>query len=144
MDWLAKLKVTLDERQPPQGNVEGEINIFDFNTAERQKRSVTTPTENIQHSASIRAMPQGSLATRQQMRSGSDPKVVWHPVVQSLMDWFLTLTPPTEPFYLEPHLRIDDPVKFFESLRREIETGPRGPRARHGALQWDLLKLKEC
>ena len=142
MDWLARLKVTLGERQNPEANAGGKINIFDFNTAVRQKRSVTTPTENIQHGASIRSMPQGSPATRQQMRSGSDPKVVWHPVVQSLVDWFLTLTPPMESFYLEPHLRIVDPVKFFQSLRREIETGPIGPRARLGTLQWDLRNLK--
>lgn len=66
----------------------------------------------------------------------------WPPEIQSLVDWFLTLDPPTEPFYLENHLHVVDPVKCFESLRQEIETGPRGPRARLGALQWDLRKLK--
>lgn len=85
---------------------------------------------------------EGSPKARQQMRPGSDPKVVWHPVVQSLVDWFLTLDPPTEPFYLENHLHVVDPVKCFESLRQEIETGPGGPRARLGALQSDLWKLK--
>lgn len=69
-------------------------------------------------------------------------EAIWPPAVQSLVDWFMTLTPPTERFYLEPHLHIVDPVKFFQSLRREIETGPRGPRSRRGALQWDLQNLK--
>ena len=72
----------------------------------------------------------------------SNVKAVWPPDAQSLMDWFMTQEVPVEPFYLEPHLRVADPGKFFDSLRREIEAGPRGPRARMGTLQWDLRKLK--
>ena len=83
-----------------------------------------------------------SPKVRQQIRPESDISAEWPPEVQSLVNWFMTLTPPTESFCLEPHLLIADPVKFFQSLRREIETGPRGPRARRGALQWDLWDLK--
>jgi len=72
----------------------------------------------------------------------SNVKAVWSPDVQSLVDWFMIQKPPAEPFLLEPHLRVVGPCKFFESLRREIETGPRGPRARMGTLQWDLRNLK--
>ncbi len=72
----------------------------------------------------------------------STMKIVWPPDVQSLVDWFMIQGAPVEPFFLEPHLRVIDPGKFFESLRREIETGPIGPRARLGALQWDLRNLK--
>ena len=72
----------------------------------------------------------------------SNVKAVWPPDVQSLVDWFMIQEPPAEPFFLEPHLRVVVPGKFFESLRREIETGPRGPRARMGTLQSDLRKLK--
>lgn len=71
-----------------------------------------------------------------------DADVSWTPEVQLLVDWFLTHDPPAEPFYLQDHLRIVDPVKFFEKLRREIEVGPRGPRARMGTLQGDLRNLK--
>ena len=72
----------------------------------------------------------------------SNVKAVWPPDAQSLVDWFMTQEVPVEPFLLEPHLRVAEPGKFFDSLRREIEAGPRGPRARMGTLQWDLQKLK--
>jgi hypothetical protein len=71
------------------------------------------------------------------------PVSSWSLEMQSLVDWFVKLElEGIMPFYLEPHIHVADPVKFFASLRREIETGPRGPRARLGALQADLLKLK--
>lgn len=75
---------------------------------------------------------------------GANVKAVWPPEVQVLMDWFMKLEPPETPFYLEPHLHIIDPVKFFSSFRREIQTGPKGPRARMGTLQSDLRMLKAC
>jgi hypothetical protein len=81
-------------------------------------------------------------APAQKSEPQSNVKAAWPPDVQSLVDWFMIQGAPAEPFLLEPHLRVVDPGKFFESLQREIETGPRGPRARLGALQWDLWKLK--
>lgn len=66
----------------------------------------------------------------------------WPPDVQSLIDWFMGLEPPAEPFHIEPHMKVIDPEKYFAKLRREIKTGPLGPRARTGALQWDLRNLK--
>lgn len=66
----------------------------------------------------------------------------WPPAVQPLIDWFMGLEPPAESFYLEPHLRVIDPEKFFATLRREIETGPSGPRAQMGSLQCDLRALQ--
>jgi len=83
-----------------------------------------------------------SVATATKTEPQSNVKAVWTPDVQSLVDWFMIQGAPAEPFLLEPHLRVVDPGKFFESLRREIQTGPRGPRARLGALQWDLRNLK--
>jgi len=65
----------------------------------------------------------------------------WPPDVRTLIDSFLALEQPTKPFYLEDHRHIVNPVKFFESLRRGIEAGPAGPRARMGTLQCDLRKL---
>ncbi len=76
--------------------------------------------------------------------SQSNVKAVWSQDVQSLVDWFMTQEVPVEPFLLEPHLRVVDPGKFFESLWREIEAGPRGPRSKMGTMQWDLRKLKAC
>lgn len=69
-------------------------------------------------------------------------KPSWSPETQPLIDWFIKLEPPAEPFYLEPHIRVRNPAKFFATLQREIETGPSGPRARMGTLQSDLRKLK--
>lgn len=66
----------------------------------------------------------------------------WPADVKALLDWFIILPTHDAPFHLEPHRHIVGPAKFFESLRREIETGPRGPRARMGTLQSDLRKLK--
>jgi hypothetical protein len=83
-----------------------------------------------------------SPARWRQMGSRSEVKAEWPPEVQSLVDWFLAFDPPKESFYLVPHLLINNPMKFFQSLRLGIETGPKGPRARRGALQWDLRQLK--
>jgi hypothetical protein len=44
--------------------------------------------------------------------------VVWAPEAQSLINWFVSTNPPPEPFYLQDHLHVRDPVKFFEALRR--------------------------
>lgn len=66
----------------------------------------------------------------------------WPADVKPLVDWFLKLELPVKPFYLEAHQYIVDPAKFFESLGQEIQSGPKGPRARMGTLQSDLWKLK--
>lgn len=95
----------------------------------------STPAEQL-------PFPQGAPEVRQQIQPKSNLKPVWPPEVQALVDWFLTLNPrEIKPFYLEPHIRVGDPVKFCAGLRREIQTGPNGPRARSGALQDDLRKL---
>jgi hypothetical protein len=71
----------------------------------------------------------------------ADETASWPSENQSLLDWFLALDQPTEPFYLEPHRKIVDPVKVFSALRMDITAGPDGPRARMGTLQCDLRKL---
>jgi hypothetical protein len=70
-------------------------------------------------------------------------KAIWPSEVQVLMDWFMKLETPTEPFYLEPHRRVIDPEKFFVSLQNEIAIGPSCPRNRTGALLCDLKILKK-
>jgi len=64
------------------------------------------------------------------------------PEIQALFEWFTTLDPPSAPFHLEAHQHIVDPVKFFMTLRREIEASQTGPRAKLGTLQSDLQKLR--
>jgi hypothetical protein len=66
----------------------------------------------------------------------------WDVETQKLIGWFLTLTPPTEPFYLQAHTHVASPGKFFESLLRDIKAGPKGPRARLGTLKSDLRSLQ--
>jgi len=68
---------------------------------------------------------------------------VWPPEMRELINWFEKLETPTEPFYLEPHIRVIDPRKFFASLKREIESGPSCPRGRNGALLHDLNSFKK-
>ena len=87
-----------------------------------QMGATITPTEKSQQPASV--------------------KVSWPPELQSLINWFISTDPPPEPFYLQDHLHVRDPAKFFGMLRHEVEVGPRGPRARTGALQSDLRNLK--
>ena len=67
----------------------------------------------------------------------------WRPEDKTLIDWFLTMNPPVEPFHLEPHRRIVNPSKFFAALRKDIEAGPDGPRGRYGALIQDLIAMKK-
>jgi len=91
----------------------------------------------------VKILKMGSIIPpTEKLQPKSNTKAVWPSDVQSLVDWFMIQKPPTEPFLLEPHLWVVGPGKFFESLRCEIETGPRGTRARMGTLQWDLRNLK--
>jgi len=69
-------------------------------------------------------------------------RALWSLEMQSLVEWFMMQEAPVEPFYLEPHQRVLDPVKYFHSLRQDIATGPTGARAKYGTLQDDLRKLR--
>ena len=67
----------------------------------------------------------------------------WPPEMRELIKWFEKLETPTEPFYLEPHIHVRDPEKFFESLRNEISIGRSCPRGKNGALLYDLKILRK-
>jgi hypothetical protein len=69
--------------------------------------------------------------------------VSWSLEFQALIDWFMELDTPTEPFYLEDHRHIINPSKFFAALRKDIEAGPDGPRGIYGALIHDLIAMKK-
>ena len=92
----------------------------------------------------VNILKRGLIAPTEESQPPVQVKAVWPPKIQSLIYWFFTFDPPKESFYLVPHLLINNPMKFFQSLRLGIETGPRGPRARLGALQSDLRQLKAC
>ena len=68
---------------------------------------------------------------------------IWPDDVHELINWFMELEALPEPFYLEPHIRVIDPDKYFKSLRQEIAMGPSCPRGRNGALMYDLNILKK-
>lgn len=60
---------------------------------------------------------------------------------QELVDKFLSLEPPEEPFEVGPGDEVWVPAWYFRSLRLDCELGPTGPRARNGALKRDLENL---
>ena len=65
----------------------------------------------------------------------------WPVEVQTLLDWFRSAPIPQAPFQLNACTTVINADAFYAALRREIESGPRGARARHGALQSDLRDL---
>ena len=83
-----------------------------------------------------------TITPTEKSQSRANVKAAWPSKDQSLVDWFIELEAPTEPFYLEPHRHVVGPAKFFSALRMDITAGPAGPRARMGTLQCDLRKLK--
>jgi hypothetical protein len=111
---------------------------------EDQQEALTIP---VGHStpAEQPPFPEGSPEVLQQIQPPANVKSVWPPEIQLLINWFRALDPrEIKPFHLEPHIHVADPVKFCAALRREIRTGPTGPRARNGVLQDDLMKLRAC
>jgi hypothetical protein len=49
---------------------------------------------------------------------------------------------PAEPFQLAPWNRIVDPAQFYAALEIDVSMGPRGARARSGALAASLRRLR--
>ncbi|MFH1672934.1 MAG: hypothetical protein ABIF87_05865 [Pseudomonadota bacterium] len=65
----------------------------------------------------------------------------WPVEVQTLLDWFRSAPIPQAPFQLNACTTVMNADTFYAALRREIESGPRGARARYGTLQCDLVDL---
>ena len=65
----------------------------------------------------------------------------WDAEIAALIEWFLTTSPPRDPFTLSKAVVVAHPARWWEALRRDIAAGPHGPRARYGALQQDLRRL---
>ncbi|MCG2740396.1 MAG: hypothetical protein L6300_09185 [Syntrophaceae bacterium] len=65
----------------------------------------------------------------------------WPVEVQTLLDWFRSAPIPQAPFQLNACTTVINADTFYAALRREIESGPRGARARYGTLRGDLVDL---
>ncbi len=66
--------------------------------------------------------------------------------MQELIDWALALEPcdlPDVPFQLHKSQVVIGKDKFLTSIKRDIKKGPKGARARFGALQSDVKALWE-
>lgn len=65
-------------------------------------------------------------------------KEKWDPETLELIRRFRGIGPAEKPFDLRSGCSVIDPVKFHQMLREELDLGPRGARARMGAVQSDL------
>ena len=72
-----------------------------------------------------------------------DPADVWNEPMASRIHWFLNADLPEGPFSPCEYEHIFCPVTYYGCLRRDIDEGPTGPRARYGALQDDLQRLHD-
>jgi len=66
----------------------------------------------------------------------------WDEPMAELIRWFLNYDLPEQPFSISPYEQVLHPARYYEALKRDIEAGPKCPRARYGALQSDLQRLK--
>jgi hypothetical protein len=72
-------------------------------------------------------------------RPDDDPATYsWDEQTSGLIDWFLSTELPVKPFRLRSGVEVADPLRFYASLKSDIEQGVDGARARTGALQEDL------
>lgn len=67
---------------------------------------------------------------------------VWDEPMAGLIRWFLNADLPEQPFSPSGYEHILHPATYYKALSRDIQQGPRTPRARYGALQGDLQRLK--
>ncbi len=68
----------------------------------------------------------------------------WSARIQAIIDWFRLNkeTLPVDQFCLDACTTVVNPKIFYAQLEIDITRGPQGPRARYGALQDTLEKLK--
>ena len=65
----------------------------------------------------------------------------WGPATGLHVLYLLYEAVPSAPFQLDQARFVADPVAFLVRLYQDVQAGPRGPRARTGALQEDLALL---
>ncbi len=71
------------------------------------------------------------------------PDPAWDPETATLIEWFLTTSPPAEPFELHQGVTVLRPEGFWDYLKGDIAAGPGKARACTGAFQKDLRRLAE-
>lgn len=69
--------------------------------------------------------------------------VHWSDDMMDLIRWFENAPRVQESFLLDDHRHVCDPVKFYDSLMKEIQAGPKTARNRNCALMEDIKKLKK-
>ena len=65
----------------------------------------------------------------------------WDAETTGLIQWFLTSTPPADPFELSRGVSILRPDTYWQYLKADIARGPKRARGYTGALQDDLRRL---
>ncbi len=86
--------------------------------------------------------PEGTpFETPIQRTDKTDKRYQWDAETGRLIEWFLSSTPPKEPFQLYQGIYIAHPARFWDYLRSDIATGPGKARACTGAFQKDLRRL---
>jgi hypothetical protein len=76
------------------------------------------------------------------LKGETRPMAAWDDETARRIAWLETVPTPVKPFRLDGHRKVTDSAPFMAGLRREVEVGPDGPRARPGALQDDLAKFE--
>ena len=73
------------------------------------------------------------------------PTCWWPPEAAKAISWFRDNRNrlPSSPYQLRQDARVSDPARFHESLDRDIERGPDGPRSTYGGLMFDVQSLRQ-
>ena len=83
-----------------------------------------------------------SAPSRRESKDGERQKI-WDREMLDLIAWFENARLPETAFDLYPWAKVTCPEKFYHGLRIDILAGPKGARARWGALQKNLRRLRE-
>lgn len=80
-------------------------------------------------------------ATKELLCAG-DTGETWDAALGELVVWAQQWTPPEEGFALWPWLWVENPERFAAALRGDISAGAGVGRAKYGALEADLRRLR--
>lgn len=73
----------------------------------------------------------------------SRKSISWNAEEDALIQWFLSANDlPKSSFQLKQGVYVIDSNKFYKSIQADIDEGPKGARALFGALQDDLICLR--
>lgn len=78
------------------------------------------------------------------MLTADSNRSAWDSGAQSLIGWYRAHRSrlPKTPFKMGPGVQVSG-IGFFAAIDRDVAAGPLGPRAKNGALQDDLRRLRE-